>query len=230
VKDKIFVNYGRNLFFLNFLYFFFIKKKITEIFNIFKKKVKPKINSSILDVGTTSSLSDHENVMISLYKHKNMLSLLSNLSLKNVKNKYPEVRIYKGDGRKLKFRNNSFDIVISTATIEHVGSFSNQLRFLKECYRVAKNKVFITTPNITFPIEFHTRIPFIHWLPKKIYRFILTLLKENFLNKEENLNLLTKNELVKICNKLKFKKFLFYDVKLFGINSNIILIISKKVK
>ncbi len=27
-------------------------------------------------------------------------------------------------------------------------------------------RVFVTTPNRRFPVEVHTRLPFVHWLPK----------------------------------------------------------------
>lgn len=228
MSDKININYGRNLFFLNFLYFFFIKKKRDEIFELFIKKIKPKKTYSILDVGSTSSLAEHENRMVSLYKYKNKISLLSNQNLKKLKNKFAGVKVYQGDGKNLKFKDCSFEIVISTATIEHVGCYKNQLQLIKECFRVAKKYIFISTPNPIFPIEFHTRLPFIHWLPKKIFRFILTIFKENFLNKEKNLNLMSKKILSKICFELNIKNFSFYDVKLLGINSNIILIINKK--
>ncbi len=36
---------------------------------------------------------------------------------------------------------------------------------LAECCRVAHRAAFVTTPNRWFPIEVHTRIPFVHWLP-----------------------------------------------------------------
>jgi len=52
--------------------------------------------------------------------------------------------------------------------IEHVGDFERQVLFLKEINRVARN-VFITTPNKLFPIEVHTRTPFLHFLPKKMF-------------------------------------------------------------
>ena len=63
--------------------------------------------------------------------------------------------------------------------------------------KLPKKYIVITTPNRLYPIEFHTKIPLIHWFPKNLHRFILEISGLNFLSKEENLNLLSKNELKK---------------------------------
>ena len=49
------------------------------------------------------------------------------------------------DGRKLPFRNSTFDVVVSVATIEHVPKISRRT-FLQELKRVAKHEVIIYTP------------------------------------------------------------------------------------
>ena len=41
-------------------------------------------------------------------------------------------------------------------------------QLIAECSRVAKRMVFLTTPNRWFPIEVHTALPLIHWLPGKV--------------------------------------------------------------
>ena len=88
----------------------------------------------------------------------------------------------------------SFDIVHSNATLEHVGSYNNQIAFVKEASRISKNHVFIQTPNRFYPIDFHTNLPLVHWLPKKIHRKILRIFIiywiKNFYSMEENLNLI----------------------------------------
>lgn len=227
MSSKIKISYGRNFLFLNFFYFFLIKKKRFEIYDLFIKKILPNKNDKLLDVGTTSSTESHENVLINKYPYKFKITCLSNQNLQKLKKKLKNIKIIFGDGRNMQFKNNSFDYVISTATIEHVGSNENQLRFLRECVRVAKKKVFVTTPNRFFPIDFHTRLPFIHWLPKKIHRKILTLLNENFLNKEENLNLLSTNTLKYLCNICNIRSYKVYKIKFLGLTSNLILIIDK---
>jgi hypothetical protein len=54
----------------------------------------------------------------------------------------------KADGCALPFRDNSFDVVMSTETLEHVPP-ERQGQFLDELYRVARRLVFVTTTDIT---------------------------------------------------------------------------------
>ncbi len=68
------------------------------------------------------------------------------------------------DGLKLPFRDASFDLVYSNAVIEHVGDGADQRRFMAEHRRVGRCWV-VTTPNRWFPIESHTRMVLLHWLP-----------------------------------------------------------------
>ena len=58
----------------------------------------------------------------------------------------------------------AFDVVYSNAVIEHVGGRERQRRFVREALRVGR-RVFLTTPNRWFPVEVHTRLPLVHWLP-----------------------------------------------------------------
>jgi hypothetical protein len=118
-------------------------------------------------------------------------------------------------------------VVHSNATIEHVGNFNNQVKFLKEALRISKKYIFITTPNRNFFLELHTAIPIIHWFPKKIHRLILKKLGYNFLSKEKNLNLLNSTDLEKICKIIKIKDYKIDNVKVLGLKSNLILTIRK---
>ncbi|WP_342673689.1 methyltransferase domain-containing protein [Jiangella gansuensis] len=76
----------------------------------------------------------------------------------------PTVR---GDGRYLPFRDASFDYVVSNAVIEHLGGYDGARRLLLESQRVARCGWAHTTPNRRFPIEVHTGVPFLHWLPER---------------------------------------------------------------
>ena len=225
--NKIKVNYGRNFLYLNPIYSYFIQKKRLEIFNILKKNFKINKSTKILDVGTTPSLEPHENVILNNIKWKKNISCLSNQNLRKLKNKYPLTSFFQEDGRKMNFKKNKFDIVFSSATVEHVGSFKNQIKFVSECFRVCKYTTFITTPNRNYPIDFHTRLPIIHLLPKKIHRNILKFFGEKFLSKERNLNLLTENDLINICKSNKINNFKIVKIKLFFLVSNLVLIIRK---
>ena len=183
---------------------------------------------SIIDIGTTPSIEEEQNIFLENTKDNQNITCLSNQDCKILKKKYKNIKnIIIGDARKTIFENNSFEIVHSNATIEHVGSFENQVLFLKEMLRISKESIFIQTPNKYYPIDFHTLLPFIHWLPKKTHRKILKFLKMDFYSKEENLNLLTIKELEQICEILDIKEYKIFKHKLFFLTSNLILIIYK---
>ena len=94
------------------------------------------------------------------------------------------------------------------------------------------NKYFvITTPNNYYPIEFHTKLPLIHWLPKKIYRKILSLLNMNYFADEKNLNLLTKKDLNSILSIFNKKiEYRIYEIKFLFFVSNFLAICKIKNK
>jgi hypothetical protein len=52
------------------------------------------------------------------------------------------------------------------------GGRDGQRAFVHELCRVAK-RVYVTTPNRWFPIEVHTLLPFVHWLPAAPRRRVL---------------------------------------------------------
>jgi SAM-dependent methyltransferase len=79
--------------------------------------------------------------------------------------RYPQVRYVQGDACALPFADGEFDLYFSNAVIEHVGGDERQRAFVREALRVA-GRVFVTTPNRWFPLEVHTRLPFVHWLPE----------------------------------------------------------------
>lgn len=73
-------------------------------------------------------------------------------------------RVLHYDGKKLPFRQNTFDIVSASDVWEHV---ENPRLMLKEIYRVLKPSgiLFIHNPNKLWPIETHYKLPFLSYLP-----------------------------------------------------------------
>ena len=199
-----------------------------KIHNIFLKETEYTIKNSILDIGTTNSEDNSQNVILQKTRDNDKVYCLSNQDITNLKNIFPNIKEFIiADGKSSELKENFVDIVFSSATIEHVGSFENQLLFLKEAIRIAKKTVFITTPNRFYPIDFHTKIPVIHWLPKNIHRLILKTLGLHFYANEENLNLLDKKNIIKLIQKLKIKKYKIIRHKFLFMTSNYIIIINK---
>jgi hypothetical protein len=70
-----------------------------------------------------------------------------------------------GDGTRLPFADQSFDLVFSNSVIEHVGDRATQARFASEIARVGK-QFWLQTPSRYFPVEQHMWTPLVHWLPR----------------------------------------------------------------
>ncbi|MBP9751717.1 MAG: class I SAM-dependent methyltransferase [Candidatus Moranbacteria bacterium] len=142
--------------------------------------VAPQADETILDVGANvTEYSETDNFLERHYEHPERITVLGVGDITPIKERYPSVTVVSGDGRILPFPDHSFDIAYSNAVIEHVGSRDDQLRFLRELFRVGK-RGYLTTPNRHFPIEVHTRIPLLHLLlPKPLFdRFLRLIGKE----------------------------------------------------
>tara|TARA_B100000900_G_scaffold49902_1_gene36886 strand:- start:4090 stop:4788 length:699 start_codon:yes stop_codon:yes gene_type:complete len=215
----------------SFLYKIFQKitlKARNEFFNLFLVNSNYSKDKSIIDIGSTPSLEKEQNIFLENIKDNQNVTCLSNQDCRILKKKYKNIKnILIGNAKNTMLENDSFDIVHSNATIEHVGSFENQVSFVKEMFRISNESIFIQTPNRFYPLDFHTILPFIHWLPKKIHRKILKLMNLDFYSKEENLNLLSIKDLKKICKILNVKKYKIIKHKLFFLTSNLILVIYK---
>ncbi len=167
---------------------FHVRKKI---FKVFMDIMKPGEQTTILDVGVTPDrLLPESNFFEKLYPHKHQLTTTSIEDASFLEQEYPGLTFIHTPEGKMPFGNQHFDIVFCSAVLEHVGSREEQSRFVRELLRVGK-RFFLTTPNRGFPIEFHTFLPFIHWLPQPLHQAMLRLLGMNFWAETKNLNLLT---------------------------------------
>jgi hypothetical protein len=200
-------------------------KKRKEILLLIKDSIKKLKINDVLDIGSTEDeINISSNYIIknlnnfkkykSISNQKISLPLFSKTLKKSITDNFTEneIKIFQSD------------LVISNATIEHVGSFKNQIKMCKNMIRLSKKYFIIITPNRFHPLEFHTKIPFIHWLPKNLHRKILKLIKMPFFAKENNLNLLNKNELRLIMSKLKQKNYKILSINFLLFKSNLILI------
>jgi len=92
----------------------------------------------------------------------------------NLKKKLTNYNIFTitGNGFFLPFKQDSFDGVICTHTIEHI---RDPQKFLQEIHRVLKKGgfLYLTLPNYLFPYEPHFKVPFLPFLPKNMSKFLL---------------------------------------------------------
>ena len=219
--------YWKKIPLFNFFFLKILKINRNKIQKIFERRIQFTKFKKLLDVGTTPVSDSNHNILLHNFINYKNITSLSNLDCTPLKKIFKNVKFIKGDARKINFKDNSFDIVYSSATIEHVGSMTNQIKFIKECYRISKKDIFITTPNKFYPIEFHTKLPLLHFLPNKIFRKILFFLGFSFFSKEKNLNLLSFCDLKNMCLYLNIKNYNIVRHKFLYITSNLILHIKK---
>jgi hypothetical protein len=177
----------------------------------------------ILDVGVTSDRTYTASNYLELwYPHKNMITAVGIDDASFLRDQFPGMRFVRADGLQLPFSDQAFDVVHCSAVIEHVGSFAQQCALVRECCRVARRAVYITTPNRWFPVEFHTVLPLVHWLPKPAFRALMRRTGRGFFAEENNLNLMIARELRRAAagNGFDFK---LSHALLIGLRSNLLL-------
>mgnify|MGYP001276566876 FL=1 len=209
-------------------YSFFEKivlKKRKKMTNVIKEFLNEKSIKDILDVGSTE---DDDNVS-SNYIVKNIGKFKEYKSISNqvIRSNFFTHKLTKSITENFsdeEIQNFGSDLVISNATIEHVGSFENQIKMCENIIKLSKKYFIINTPSRYHPLEFHTKLPFLHWLPKKIYRIILNFLGLKFFADEKNLNLLSENDLIYIMKKLDQDNFKIKKIRFLLFKSNLILI------
>ena len=184
---------------------------------------------TILDVGATSDDTyDASNYLEAWYPDKDKIVAVGMDDAGAIRDRYPGVRFIRADGCRLPFTDSAFDVVHASAVLEHVGSQAKQRAFIRELTRVARRAVHLTTPNRWFPIEFHTQLPFVHWLPKAAFRRLLGRSKRyEFFSHERHLNLLDARALRGLCAALGDVQVNVGALRLFGWPSNILVTIRK---
>ena len=205
-----------------------VYKKRIEIADLINKETKNFELNDALDIGTTEdNKNESSNTIIKSLKRAKVFKSISN---QDIKSSFFEKKLNKSitkDFTKIELEEFSSDIVLSNATIEHVGNQQKQRKMLDNIIKLSKKVFVISTPNRSYPIDFHTKIPFIHWLPKNLHRKILKIIGLSFYAKVENLNLLNKKDLILFMKEYNLD-YKIYDIKLFNLSTNLILIGIKK--
>jgi SAM-dependent methyltransferase len=167
---------------------------------LFLDELRPTSETTVLDVGADELGFGQGNgcrtlnFFEELYPWPERITALGLHEGARFRERYPAVRYVHGDALALPFADAEFDIVFSNAVIEHVGNRERQQRFVSEAVRVGRC-VFITTPNRRFPVELHTRLPLVHWLPERAAHAAYRALGKGFAT---DIRLLSRDELASL--------------------------------
>jgi hypothetical protein len=135
---------------------------------LFLEAFRPGPDTTVVDVGVTNApfgAGSSDNFLEALYPWPERITAVGPTELDRFRAAFPRVGAVQADGRELPFGDAAFDLGFSNAVIEHVaGGRDGQRRFVAELCRVARS-VFVTTPNRWFPLDPHTLLPLVHWLP-----------------------------------------------------------------
>jgi hypothetical protein len=162
-----------------------------RMYELFVSYLRPDASTRILDLGVTSEDDQPEsNYLEQWYPHPERIVCAGTQDASVLERRHPGVRFVRirADER-LPFADREFDVLFSSAVVEHVGGAAAQRRFVAEGLRVAR-AFFITTPNRWFPVELHTALPLLHYLPPLCYRPVYRTLGFGGYASEETLNLL----------------------------------------
>lgn len=207
------------------------KRMRRRIFEYFLQSIQPAPDMRVVDLGPTpymsaadlspsSAQTPNTNYFEFYYPYKTQITAASIEDVKFLEAVFPGVKTLRIPRGPFPFKDNQFDVVFCSAVLEHVGDRDAQRAFVRECVRIAR-AFFITTPNRWFPVEAHTFLPLLHWLPQKWHQALLRGLKQPFLADINNLNLLSSRSaraLFPAESNVRVKNFY-----LFGFPQNIVL-------
>ena len=201
-----------------------IEKKRYEIVDIINNVISDYDIFDALDIGTTKDDNNKSSNII--IKNLNNIKIYKSISDQKIESKFFSKSIQKSITENFSSEEVEYfksDLVISSAVIEHVGSYNNQIKMIENICKLSKKLIIFTTPSRAYPIDFHTKIPFLHWLPKNIHRSLLNIIGMSFFSKEENLNLLSRKDIHNLMKKLNID-YEIINLRLFGLTSNFIVI------
>jgi ubiquinone/menaquinone biosynthesis C-methylase UbiE len=200
-----------------------------RMYGRFVAECRPGPGDTIVDVGATSDRSyDHSNYLEAWYPHKDKITAVGIDDAAFLEQLYPGVVFRRADARALPFADGAFDFAHSSAVLEHVGSRDSQAKMLSELWRVSRKGIFATTPNRWFPVEFHSSLPLVHWLPAPTFRAVLRAVKLPELAEETNLNLMSRADLERAAREAGLENVQVRFARLGGWGSNLLLIARKR--
>jgi hypothetical protein len=200
-----------------------------RMFEAFRRYAGERARGTILDVGSTPDRERQDsNCMIPWFEEGGLaVSLYSPEDIGKLREVFPRATILPsaGFGAPIPAPERAFSWAASSAVLEHVGGRDAQVAFVRECARVADG-LFLTTPNRWHWLEFHTKLPLLHWLPRRAHRALLRGLGKGAWASEGHLRLVGERELAAIAREALGDAFTFevQAVRALGMSSNLVLL------
>lgn len=201
---------------------FHVRKKMYRLF--VKSFGLPK---SVVDVGATSeSVAPEANYFEEFFPYKDRITALGIENAEHLERRYPGLRFIKvSETEPWPFANDSYEVVFCNAVLEHIIGANNQRLFLTEVLRSAP-KIYLTVPYRWFPIEHHTGMPLIHWLPNSMFFKILKFFKRDQFYNSQNLSFFSKTRLQKLFKEQNLP-FKIIPVRFLIFTTNLVVIIDR---
>lgn len=160
-----------------------------KIFNLFMRELAPASQARVADFGV-SGHDEHP----AHYFFETFYPYTANLTAigreaedaRWMAERFDGLTFLEADLRSIPLADNYFDAGICNAVVEHAGCQEQQAALVREVCRVSRSVMF-TTPNKGFPVELHTFLPFVHWLPDPAFRRVLHWLGFKYFEDPENL-------------------------------------------
>ena len=211
----------------------YARSRMVQVWREFRE-LGPKSGMDVLDIGATPDLLRVDsNCMIQYFQDDGLkVTLYSIEDISNLKDVFPETQIILGSVplRRVPCRDRAYSWAVSSAVLEHVGGKAAQLRLIREMGRVADG-IFLTTPNRFHWLEFHTKLPFLHWLPRPWYAALMGLLGLGEWVREVRLRLLGRRELLAMAKRALGEDFhiTIRQIWTLGFPSNLLLLARRRV-
>jgi len=167
-----------------------------RVFELFMRECSPRPDSSVADFGVSGHRSHRAHYFFEeLYPYRESLTAIGRASEEAgwLPEQFPGMHYLEADLRQIPVSDRYFEYGICNAVVEHAGPREQQAILVREVCRVCRCVVF-TTPNRGFPIEVHTYLPMLHWLPDSSYRAVLRRIGFEYFADVENLNLLDESD------------------------------------
>jgi hypothetical protein len=201
------------------------RKARNDIYDVFLRELRPDETTAILDVGVSivEDDPDFSNILERRHPFPRNITMLGIHEGGFLERQYPGTKYVRYDpAGPLPFADGQFDLCYCNAVIEHVGREEDRRRLVRELLRVGR-RVFLTTPNRWYPLDFHKMIPLLHWLPQDWYRAILRMTGDTFYSQKANLDLLSRRSLERVLRETGVP-FRIVPYRFLGFVSNLLAI------